>query len=207
MTLLPLTYLGNVQWFTRLLFEECVIDLGERYVKQSYRNRCDILSANGIIALSAQVAKPDKGATAGEARLDYSKRWQHVHWNSIVAAYRSSPWFDHYAPQLEPFYHTRCERLAEFNTGLLRIVLALLGAERELRFSSQYVVPAEDDVDMREAISPKPRLTRPDPRFAPAEYCQLFSDRHPFAPNLSIIDLLFCEGPYAMNILENSYSM
>ncbi|MDR0510595.1 MAG: WbqC family protein [Rikenellaceae bacterium] len=205
MTILPLTYLGNIQWFTKLLFEECVIDLGEHYVRQSYRNRCEILASGGVVPLSAQVVKPDNWnrQTMAEVRLDYSKRWQHRHWNSIVAAYRSSPWFDHYAPLLEPFYRRRFELLSEFNMELLHLMLKLLNASPGLRFSREYIPPAEGD--LRAVLSPKARRAKPDPRFAPAEYWQVFSDRHPFAPNLSIIDLLFCEGPRAMEILRAGY--
>ena len=96
MNLLPLTYLGNVQYFTKLCLSPCVIDLHEHFVKQSYRNRCDILATGGPLALTVQtVHVSGRGCPMRDVRIDYSKRWQHQHWYSIRSAYKSSPYFDY----------------------------------------------------------------------------------------------------------------
>ena len=86
----------------------------------------------------------------------------------------------------------------------------MLGIKKELKFSEKYVDAAEltaegvDFTDFRSALSPKPRLMRPDPAFRPEPYWQVFSDRFPFESNLSVVDLLFCEGPGATDILRRS---
>ncbi len=222
MEILSLTYLGNIQWFSKLCSSECIIDVHEHYVKQSYRNRCDILTANGPVALTVNTVKTSNWPKSAvkDIRIDYSKRWQHLHWRSMVSSYRNSPYFDHYAPELEPFYTKRFEFLADFNIGLLETVLRLLGCEVRLRFSEEYVEPVTSSTepeptsihksrenivsDWRDAISPKPRLARPDPSFVPEPYWQVFSDRVGFVPNMSVIDLLFCEGPQSLDIIRDS---
>lgn len=202
-TVLPLTYLGNVQWFAHLLADSCTIDIGEYYLKQSYRNRCVILAANGTMPLTVQVVHGNAPRRpVRDVRIDYSKRWQHQHWVSIVSAYKSSPYFDFYGEALEPFFRRRYEFLVDYDLDLCRAVLAAMGAEADFVVSDAYVREPYGE-DLRGAFSPKPRLATEDPRFAAQPYCQVFSDRQPFIPNLSIIDLLFCEGPSAAAIARS----
>lgn len=206
MIILSLTYLGNVQWFSKLCFGECVIDVGEHYLKQSYRNRCEIMAPGGRTTLVVNTVKGsnrDKPAVR-DTRIDYSKRWQHQHAQAIVSAYGNSPFFEHYWPELEPFYTKRFEFLYDLNAGLLNTVLRLLGSPAAPSFSETYIQPGEGYTDLRDAISPKPRLARPDPLFRAEPYWQVFADRTGFEPNLSIIDLLFCEGPRALAVLRRS---
>lgn len=208
MEILSLTYLGNIQWFSKLCFSECVIDIHEHYHKQSYRNRCDILTANGPASLTVNTVKSSNWnkASVKDTRIDYSKKWQHLHWHSLVSSYRSSPYFDHYASEFEPFYNSQFEFLLDFNIGLLETVMRLLGSPAQITLSEEYIEPTEttDATDWRDAISPKPRLARPDTTFSPEPYWQVFSDRIAFTPNLSVIDLLFCEGPQALGIIRDS---
>ena len=113
-TILPLTYLGNVQWFAHLLADDCVIDVDEYYLKQSYRNRTVIAAANGLMPLTVQVANANRPRMKmREVRIDYSKRWQHQHWVSILSAYKSSPYFDFYGEEFAPFFERRYEFLCD----------------------------------------------------------------------------------------------
>ena len=98
MVILPTAYMPSVEYVARLLREECVIDLGENYVKRSERNRASILSANGVMQLTVHVENANRPRQPiRDVRIDYSKRWQHQHWVSILSAYKSSPYFDHFA--------------------------------------------------------------------------------------------------------------
>lgn len=193
MTILPVSYMGSVEYFARLLREECVIDLGEHYVKRSERNRASILSANGAMQLTVNVENGNRPCRpVREVRIDYSKRWQHQHWVSITSAYRSSPYFDHYAEHLEPFYRKQWRWLADYDMEYTAALLRLLGSTAAPRISESYVEAAAGDMDLR----PKHRQ---GPTFEAEPYVQVFADRMPFVPNLSILDLLLCEGPSAID--------
>lgn len=193
MTILPLAYLPSVEYVARLLREECVIDVGENYVKRSERNRAYILSANKVMPLTVNVVGGNRPrCPMCEVKIDYSKRWQHQHWVSILSAYKSSPYFDHYASYLEPFYRREWRYLVDYNRELLEVLLHLLGTKCELPLSEQYVEAQGDDLDLR------PRK-KEGSTFVAEPYFQNFSERMPFQPNLSVLDLLLCEGPAAID--------
>jgi hypothetical protein len=207
MTILPLTYLGGVEWFARLAASSassvaagadagvpcrCVIDVGENWVKQTSRNRAEILTANGVAALTVPVHGYGQKIRTKDVRIDNSKRWQHTHWTSIVSAYRGSPYFDHYEERFAPVYERRFEFLTDLNLELLGIVTNALGMDAaSIRISEDYIVAAAEDVDLRG----KKALRRDGAQGVSFRgYTQVFYDRVPFVPGLSIVDLLFCEG-------------
>lgn len=192
MKILPLTYLGSVEWFAALESGDAVIDLGENYVKQSCRNRCRILSANGVMDLTVNVVKGGsmKKRSAKDMRIDYSKRWQHEHLRSIMSAYKASPYYDYFADSLNPLYEKKYEFLADFNLRLVDLILRLSGSDVQIKTSDVYMIASENDMDLRGADFLLPSSSS---LFKP--YYQVFSERFDFVPNLSIIDLLFCEGP------------
>ena len=183
----------SVEYVARLLREECIIDLGENYVKRSQRNRASILSANGVMQLTVHIENANRPRQPmRDVKIDYSKRWQHQHWVSILSAYKSSPYFDHFASELEPFYRREWRYLVDYNMDYTATLLRLLGAKCELRTSERYVTAAEEDIDLR----PK---NKEGSTFHAQPYFQVFSDRLPFAENLSVLDLLLCEGVEAID--------
>ena len=193
MTILPIAYMPSVEYVARLLREECVIDLGEHYIKRSQRNRAQILSANGVMSLTVNVENANRPRQRiRDVRIDYSKRWQHQHWVSILSAYKSSPYFDHYAHLLEPYYKREWRYLVDYNMEYTHTLLSLLGIDNKINISEKYVTAREGDLDLR----PK---HNEGSTFVAEPYFQVFSDRMPFAANLSILDLLMCEGPQAVN--------
>jgi len=197
MVVLPSTYLGSIEYFANLAQRggECVVDIHEHYIKRSERNRAQIMTANGIMPLSVHVVNANRPRTPmHKVRIDYSKRWQHQHWVAIVSAYRSSPYFEHYAPLIEPFYSAHYDSLVEFNTALTSRLMQLLGIEGGLHLSEEYVEAAAGDIDLR--------IKKRESHFDSPHYFQLFSDRFPFEPNLSVLDLLFSEGPAAIDFLR-----
>ena len=184
-----------------------MVDLGEHFIKRSERNRARIMTSDGVMELTAQVARANRPRQPMHTmQLDYSKRWQHQHWVSILSAYKSSPYFDFYGEEFAPFFERQYEFLVDWNRDLCHTAMRALGIGKELNISDRWINAersSEFDCDLRGAFSPKPRLAMPDERFTPQEYCQVFADRQPFAPNLSILDLLFCEGPSSVSILRS----
>lgn len=205
MTILPLTYLGNIEYFARLAGGGCVIDLYEHYVKQTYRNRCEIMTAGGVSALTVNVIKGgsiDKKPMR-DMRIDYSKRWQHQHLMSIMSAYRNSPYFEHYREKFEPLFGRHFTFLADLNMELLETAMKILGNPVPLVFSESYINALPEDQDLRGGFNPKCGSAVPS-NISAAIYEQVFAERFPFSPNLSIIDLIFCEGPQAKAILKQA---
>lgn len=197
MIVLPSTYLGSVEYFAYLAQrgEECMVDIHEHYIKRSERNRAQIMTANGVMPLSVHVVNANRPRTPMRSvRIDYSKRWQHQHWVALLSAYRSSPYFEHYAPMFEPFYTRHYDSLVEYNTALTELLMRLLGIGGTLRLSESYVEASAEDVDLR--------TKKRESLFDSPRYFQLFSDRYPFEPNLSVVDLLFAEGPAAIDLLR-----
>ena len=194
MTILPAAYLPSVEYVAHLLRGDCVVDLGEHFVKRSERNRTRILAADGVMDLTVHVRHADRPRQpVRDMRIDYSKRWQHQHWGALVASYKASPYFDHYAGRFEPFYRRPYEFLADYDLALVETLCGLLRVPMPA-VSLRYVEAAPGDRDLR----PK---RREGPAFVAEPYVQVFSERFPFQPNLSVADLLFAEGPAAVSVL------
>lgn len=189
MKILPLAYLGSLEWWREALSEDAVIDVGEHFVKQTSRSRCEIATSSGRMMLTANVVKGTSihKQAVKDIRLDYSKRWQHQHSVAIRSAYKSSPYYDYYAHLLVPFFEQRHDYLYDFSRGLVDVVRKIEGIQGELRFSEEYIIATEDDTDLRGHNFLGPR-TDDEP------YWQVFSDRLPFESNCSILDLIFNEG-------------
>lgn len=192
--LLPAAYLPSISWFCALVKGNCVVDLGEHFIKRSERNRARIMTSDGVMELTAQVVRANRPRQPmSSMRLDYSKRWQKQHWGALVAAYKASPYFDYYAPRLERFYQHEYESLSEFNLALISELCAMLGLSvPEVSYS--YLTATPDDLDLR----PKTK----SPTFLVEPYIQVFADRQPYVADLSIVDLLFNEGPAASAVLK-----
>ena len=115
-----------------------------------------------------------------------------------------SPYFSYYEERFAVVYRKRHDFLVDLNEELQSLVLELLRADPPVGHTERYAEHVPEGEDFRYCISRKPRLSRPDPDFAPQPYYQVFSERMPFVPNLSIVDLLFCEGPSAAGVLAAS---
>jgi hypothetical protein len=199
--ILSTAYLPNLQYFSKLLCEEIIIEQHENYLKQTFRNRCEILSANGVISLTVPVKHTGYKVKTRDVKIDYSGNWQKLHWRTIVSAYRSSPFFVYYADDFLPFYEHKEEFLLDFNCSFLYKLIELTGLKTKITLSDSY--SQEYDNDCRTLITPK--KDKPgDPKFSPIPYYQVFSDKFGFKPNLSILDLLCNEGNNSYPTINNS---
>lgn len=190
-------YLGNIDYYSILNQNpEIEIDIFEHFQKQSYRNRSVIHGANGPLNLIVPLVKRGIRTKVKDVVIDNSQRWQILHWRSLESAYRSSPYFEFYEDDLKPFYRREFTSLVEFNSEIQAKVLELLGIEVKLTNTKSY--EKQDGVDYRTSITPQKSASS---FFEEEAYTQVFSDRHGFLSNMSILDLLFNEGPNAINFL------
>jgi hypothetical protein len=201
----PALYNGPINFFARLVREkEILLEQFDHYQKQTYRNRCKIMGPNGVFTLTIPVKKVHGSKTLlRDIRIDYDTSWNRNHWRSLVASYASSPYFEFMADELAPFYHKKYEFLIDLNRELLVCTLEQMGLDIPVSCSSSFTEIAQES-DPRYFIHPKKRESAEDPDFLSIEYHQVFSDRLGFIPNLSVLDLLFNEGPSAPGILRQS---
>ncbi len=194
--LLSTAYLPPVEYFSIISnSDEVCIEGEENYLKQSYRNRCYILSSHGPQILSVPVYSGSMHKTAiKDIRIDYSKRWQQVHLGAILAAYSSSPYFMYYFENLEIIILKNIEFLIDLNMELNCELFKMLKINTLLHFTDHFKQPWNSENDFRYCISPKKKS-----EYVAKQYLQVFGDI--FIPNLSIIDLIFNMGPEAIEYL------
>ena len=203
--ILSTSYLGPVQYFTKfVIYDKICIETEENYQKQSYRNRCEIMSSNGKLPLSVPVTRNGVKIKTKDVRIDNSLSWQKDHWIAIESAYSASPFFEFFMDDFYPFYQQRFEFLLDYNNQLMELILGHLELSPQIEYKDHYEHHPVDMDDFRTGIHPKKRVQRPDHQFKSYLYYQVFEDRLGFMPNLSIIDLLFNEGANAENILRKS---
>lgn len=199
--LLSISYLPPIEYFYHIISsKDILIEQFETYKKQSYRNRCLIYTEKGIMPLSIPVSKPNGNKTkTNEIEFSQVDNWQKYHWKAIQSAYQASPFFLYYKDDLEVFYTSKYNKLINFNTDLLIKLVELIGIETNISFTKEFIKPNNEKGDFRFKISPKEKPTIS--KFP--SYVQVFSDRHGFLNNLSIIDLLFNLGPETLSYLND----
>lgn len=183
------------------------VDVGEHYVKRSYRNKCSILSANGVMALTVPLSRSSSDdadlthAAMKDLKVSYDDNWRHVHWQSLVSAYNMSPFFEYYEDDIKPLFERKFDYLVDLNAEAMDIVNRLLMMDDVMINVSETYIPAQTvELDLRDKITPKTHLDD----FCQKEYYQVFSEKYGFQPNLSILDLLFNLGPESRVVLRDS---
>ncbi|MEM9417198.1 MAG: WbqC family protein, partial [Bacteroidota bacterium] len=201
--LIDLHYLPSIAYCSCLLpYETIWLEAHEHYPKQTYRNRCYILTSQQVDRLTVPVRKTSSKTPYHTLAIDYSQPWPDLHWRALCTAYSKAPYFEYLAEHFRAILFQRHTHLFDLNLALLKTCLQLLQLKKHLQLSSHYEkVPPSHFTDARGNIQPRHRLS-PSPYYQPSPYPQLFG--HKFHPNLSIIDLLFCEGPHAHALLQQS---
>lgn len=196
----PLFYLPPVAYFSALKAQDFqfVIEREEHFVKQTYRNRANIASPDGILDLIVPVIKGAKVHTqVKDVKISYDSKWQRLHWLSLQACYRSSAYFEYYEDELAPFYHKKYNFLFDYNLELMHWLFKQLKQQPNFSFTEVYEKEISAALDFRGQLNNKKDLAKLDAK----TYFQVFSDRNEFIPNLSIVDLLFTQGPQAKSYL------
>lgn len=194
----PVSYMHHIY-----LADELVIEKKENFQKQTYRNRFEIMGANGKLALSVPVIKVRGNHTpVDEILVSDAEPWEQKFRKAIESAYNSSPFFMYYKEEIFAILEAGERRLFELNYRLLAALMKLLGIEKDITLTKEYHGSLPGFTDLRESITPKTR--KDELSFKP--YVQVFSEKHGFMADLSIIDLLFNEGPAAADYLKYGIS-
>ena len=198
--IIDLQYLPSLEYFCALLKSDTiVIEAHEYFEKQSYRNRCKILTTNKIDVLTVPVKNGNTKIIVKDLRIDYHQDWTRRHWGAIHSAYGKSPFFEFYADYFKKILDKKPDFLFDFNIDLLTICLKLLRLEKTIIFTEKYEKDVEND--FRGQIHPK-KVYQENQLYQPVKYRQNFGNE--FEPNLSILDLLFCQGNQSLSILKES---
>jgi hypothetical protein len=196
-------YLPSLEFFCAIFpFEEIKIEANEYFAKQSFRNRCFINTAQGAKMLSVPLLERSGKILMKDVLIEKGNKWRNNHWRTIESAYRKAPYFDYYFEDFKKILYEGHEFLLDLNKDLMSFCLRHIGFQKKISETLTYETKAEENVfDLRSVISSKkPFETREF--YRPKTYYQVFGNE--FVPDLSLIDLLFCEGPRAGEILRAS---
>ena len=199
--LTELHYLPNVAFFTTCLpHHEIWLEAHEHYQKQSYRNRCHILTANGVNALVVPVKHSGGKQLVRDVQIEYGQNWVNQHWRTLVAAYGKAPYFEYFADYFSSIFQKKHLFLFDLNLELLTICLKILQINPTIRLTDCYEAsPQNGQFDARTLFHPK-KVDLYNLLNVPQVYQQNFGNT--FEANLSIIDLLMCQGPQAKHFLK-----
>lgn len=217
-SLLSTAYLPPIEYFVAIANSGRVeIECGEMYQKQSYRTRCHINGANGLLVLTLPVlrsaAKGEESShkiPVAQLKIDYSKPWLLQHKRALEAAYMSSPFFEYYMDDLYAVLDSGEESLLAMNTRLVHTISELIGIQTPIVMSDgNFIAPGSDLLqergisDFRDSIHPKKPALLMERLKMNKPYWQVFTNKQGFVPNLSVLDLLFNEGPNTISYLES----
>lgn len=197
--LLHPTYFPSIAHFVAIAKSESVIfEIEDNYQKQTYRNRTYIYGANGRLLLNVPVKHTHKARQKyKDVRIANDENWQDLHWKSLQSAYRTSPFFEFYEDELKPLFKKKHTFILDYNFECLDLVLDCLQLDIEYLKTTKYSKNASPLIDYRNLTNARKEAT-----FDFDTYTQVFTNKHGFISNLSILDLMFNEGTNALNYLE-----
>ena len=192
----PTAYLPSIEYVSLFLKAEAPsIELFETYQKQSCRTRTNVMTANGVQTLTIPVIKTNGNHTlTKDIEISYKESWQQTHLRCLESAYRKSAYFDYYFPYFEKIYKQKFNTLIELNEYCLKTILKILKVKKDFSYTTDFEKITNEN-DYRISLSKGTNKIEIKP------YYQVFADRHGFIPNLSIVDLLFNEGPNSIHNL------
>lgn len=193
-------YLGSLEYYVLIAQHESVLlEINDRFIKQTFRNRCYVLGSNSVLPLILPL-RFSNHMTTREVTIDHSQRWKKDHWGAFYSAYGKAPFYEYFSDMFAEIWEKKQKFLIDINHDFLTLTLKLLQLNVNVTYLEKNVEISGND--QRDCILPKKPFT--DRKiYHPAPYTQLFGDT--FVPNLSIIDLIMCEGPQASQVLTASF--
>ena len=198
-TLLYPTYFPSISNYVAMAKSESIMfETEDNFQKQTNRNRCYIYSPNGIQLLKIPIKHcTEKSQKTKDVRIENNFNWQKQHLKSLEAAYRTSPFFEFFEDEFQTIYSKKHIFLMDLNFESMEIISKCLRTTFEFEKTTEYFHEASDVLDFRNLANGKKDSSVFE------NYTQVFDDKHGFLNNLSVLDLIFNEGKYALDYLKN----
>ena len=197
--LLHPAYLPDIATYATLVQNKVIWEVCDNYQKQTYRNRSYIYAANGKLLLNIPIIHTQKNRQKyRDVKIANVSKWQELHWKSLESAYRTSPFFEFYEDELKPLFTTKAKFLMDFNFKCFDTICDCLQLDLNTTKTHKFEKEISDKLDYRKLVNAKKEQL-----FEFDKYTQVFTNKHGFISNLSILDLLFNEGPNATQYLQS----
>ena len=193
-------YFPNIHQFTQIIKADNILfEVSDNYQKQTFRNRTYIYGANGKLGLFIPVIHTHKNRELfKDVKISYDSNWMDLHLKSLQSAYRSSPYFEYFEDDFIKLYSEKEKFLADFNIKCIRLISNLLDLDLDFKISNEYVEKTNDIIDLRDLSN-----ARKEKKIDTPKYIQVFESKHGYINNLSILDLIFSEGPNSVSLIAN----
>lgn len=199
-------YVGTLLYFHLLnISEKSIIDVGEHYIKSTFRNRLNIPGPNGIMLLTVPLKKgKNQRSKMKDIEISYDHLWQKIHWDSLCACYRRSPYFEFYEDELYEIFNKKFHYLVDINKAILTWSIRQLNLDVDLTYSNTFLKNNNlNYIDWRIKHKSMKLIKELDMEYTSPKYIQVFEEKIGFKENMSILDIIFNEGPNAGSFFSN----
>ena len=193
-------YFPNIHQFTQIIKANNILfEASDNYQKQTFRNRTYIYGANGKLGLFVPVIHTHNNRELfKDVKISYDSNWMDLHLKSLQSAYRSSPYFEYFEDNFVKLYSEKEKFLVDFNIKCIQLISNLLDLNLNYKISNDYVEKTNDIIDLRGLSN-----ARKEKKIDTPKYIQVFESKHGYLNNLSIVDLVFSEGPNSVSLITN----
>jgi hypothetical protein len=198
---IPTYFAPIIQYVALIKNGNIVFEVEDNYQKQTYRNRCNIYTASGKLQLNIPIVnKKNVRQKTKDIKIDNNYNWQTQHFRTLQNSYRSSPYYEFYEDELRPLFEQKQKFLLDFNIKCHEFIINAI--QEDITYSKTSIYNIESDLkDFRNLA-----ISRKELNYNLKPYTQIFENKHGFISNLSILDLLFMEGPSTETYLKNNYT-